>query len=252
MPPKKGPRTIPSSEITGALSVPPHQEETGLPSPPPQQLPEEMTDVVPVVPLTGPVGTITFDAESPVTRVEFNALTDLLRTLQQQLSHSRQQQPTSHALSDTLSSEPSIMPTPSSPAEPLVTTSAPVLSGDYPQTWGAPPYIHIGEGNTVMSDPTNDVVALCRLPASCQAPNRSSTLSLYLHSQPIPEKFEILGMPVFGPTLDPTGHVINYNIHMDLRTASEGVMCKVFSATLDEQGKMWFASLASGSITSFR
>ncbi|KAL5984943.1 hypothetical protein ACLOJK_038780 [Asimina triloba] len=141
-----------------------------------------MIDVVPVVPLTGSVGMIASDVKSPVIRDEFSALTKLLRTLQQQLSHSQQQQPASRAPSNTLSSEPSIILTPSPPAEPLATASALVPSGDYPQTWGAPPYVCIDEGNTMVPDSTSDVVALGRLPTSCRAPDRSSPLSLSLGS----------------------------------------------------------------------
>ncbi|KAL5987038.1 hypothetical protein ACLOJK_041033, partial [Asimina triloba] len=76
-----------------------------------------MIDDTPVVPLTGPVGMIVSDAAGLVTRAEFSTLIELLRTLQQQLSHSRQQQPASRALSNKLPSEPSIIPTPSLPAE---------------------------------------------------------------------------------------------------------------------------------------
>ncbi|KAL5979092.1 hypothetical protein ACLOJK_018989 [Asimina triloba] len=91
MPPKKGPRTISGIEIMGAQSVLPHQEETELPSMPPQWPPEEITDTVLVMSLIEPVETITLDAEGLITRAEFSALTELLRTLQQHLTQPRQQ-----------------------------------------------------------------------------------------------------------------------------------------------------------------
>ncbi|KAL6003952.1 hypothetical protein ACLOJK_004498 [Asimina triloba] len=90
MPPKKGSRTLPNSDITGTHSVLPHQEETRLPSTPLEWLSKETMDVVPVVSLTEPVGTIASDAEGLVTRAEFSALTELLRFLRQQLTHLRQ------------------------------------------------------------------------------------------------------------------------------------------------------------------
>ncbi|KAL5989037.1 hypothetical protein ACLOJK_027139 [Asimina triloba] len=81
---------------------------------------------------------------------------------------------------------------------------------------------------------TRDAPARGHPLTSSWAPDISSPLSLYLQGQPIPDKFEILGMLVFGPTSDPTRHVVNYNIHMDLRTASEGLKCRAFLATLDD------------------
>ncbi|KAL5986223.1 hypothetical protein ACLOJK_014556 [Asimina triloba] len=85
-------------------------------------------------------------------------------------------------------------------------------------------------------------------------PKRSSpTFQTCLSSsKPIPDKFEVPRMPIFGPTSDLTGHVVNYNIYMDLRTTSEGLNYKAFLATLGEQRKMWFASLVSNSIVSFK
>ncbi|KAL5973228.1 hypothetical protein ACLOJK_037255 [Asimina triloba] len=68
----------------------------------------------------------------------------------------------------------------------------------------------------------------------------------------IPDRFQIPKMTILGLTLDPTRHVVNYNIHMDLRIAYEWLICIAFPTTLDEQEKMWFASLAPNSITSFR
>ncbi|KAL5986514.1 hypothetical protein ACLOJK_014847 [Asimina triloba] len=57
---------------------------------PPQRPPEETTDTVPVMLLRELVGMITLDAEGPITRADFSVLTELWRTLQQQLMHSWQ------------------------------------------------------------------------------------------------------------------------------------------------------------------
>ncbi|KAL5985260.1 hypothetical protein ACLOJK_036498 [Asimina triloba] len=129
----KGPRAFPNPKITVPQPVLPCQEEARSPSTPPQRPPEEMTDAVPVAPLTEPVGTIAVNTERPVTRAEFSALTELLRTLQQQLAHSRRQL-TLSTPSDALPSESSIIPTMSPPAEPIATASVPAPTGDYPQT----------------------------------------------------------------------------------------------------------------------
>ncbi|KAL5993896.1 hypothetical protein ACLOJK_038253 [Asimina triloba] len=71
-------------------------------------------------------------------------------------------------------------------------------------------------------------------------------------TQPIPDRFQMPKMAVFGPSSDQTGYLVNYNIHMNLRTASKRLKCGSFRATLDEQGKTWFASLTPGSITSLK
>ncbi|KAL5989122.1 hypothetical protein ACLOJK_027224 [Asimina triloba] len=81
---------------------------------------------------------------------------------------------------------------------------------------------------------------------------REQPTSLPLIMQSIPNEFQISEMVIFGPASDTTGHVVDYNIHMDLHTTSEGLKCKAFPTTLDKQEKMWFTSLAPGSITSFR
>ncbi|KAL5975971.1 hypothetical protein ACLOJK_020300 [Asimina triloba] len=41
-------------------------------------------------------------------------------------------------------------------------------------------------------------------------------------------------MPMLGSDFNLTGHVINYNIHMDLQTTSEDLKYRAFPATLDE------------------
>ncbi|KAL5978486.1 hypothetical protein ACLOJK_029603 [Asimina triloba] len=83
------------------------------------------------------------------------------------------------------------------------------------------------------------------------APDVNNLLALHLQMQPIPDRFQIMKMTIFGPALDPMGYVVNYNIHIDLRIVFEGLKCRAFPATLDEQGKTWFAFLTLGSITSF-
>ncbi|KAL5986932.1 hypothetical protein ACLOJK_015267 [Asimina triloba] len=88
--------------------------------------------------------------------------------------------------------------------------------------------------------------------STLRAPDGNNLLAFHLQMQPISNGFRIPEMAIFRPTLDPTGHVVNYNIHMDLRTTSKGLKCRAFLATLDKQGKMWFASLTPSSIASFR
>ncbi|KAL6003905.1 hypothetical protein ACLOJK_004451 [Asimina triloba] len=88
--------------------------------------------------------------------------------------------------------------------------------------------------------------------STSRASNENNPLASHLQMQPIPNGFRILEIAIFGPASDSMGHVVNYNIHMDLRTTSEGLKCRAFSATLDEEGKMWFSSLAPGCIASFK
>ncbi|KAL5991059.1 hypothetical protein ACLOJK_011965 [Asimina triloba] len=145
------------------------------------------------------------------------------------------------------------------------------------QTWGAPPYIQ-------MDDPTPSpplyslpnlvppsiTTALPPLPnlafpvasqpalselyfsSTVHVPVSNSPLAYHLQVQPVSDKFEIQEMPIFGLDFDPTDHVVNYNIYMELRTTFDGLKCKAFFATLDEEGNMWFASFAFGSITCFK
>ncbi|KAL5977703.1 hypothetical protein ACLOJK_039231 [Asimina triloba] len=115
----------------------------------------------------------------------------------------------------------------------------------YPMVDSAPMAL-IGAANHFKALPNSTI----RCPQS--EPMTLPTPSFHLQMQPIINKFEVLGMPVFGPTLDPTRHVVNYSMHMDLCTASKGLKCRAFPATLNEQEKMWFASLALGSITGFK
>ncbi|KAL6000969.1 hypothetical protein ACLOJK_006696 [Asimina triloba] len=154
-----------------AQSVLPHQEETALPSTPPQQPPEEITDVVPIVPLMGPVGTIASDAEGPRSHratknpsVKACALTTTATRLMRALKY---------APVETFDHPDTIASYRTSGGRKC--TSA--VRG-LPQTWGAPPYVGVGEGNTLMPDLTNDVMALGLLLASCQAPDRCNPLSL--------------------------------------------------------------------------
>ncbi|KAL6002480.1 hypothetical protein ACLOJK_034413 [Asimina triloba] len=70
--------------------------------------------------------------------------------------------------------------------------------------------------------------------STLKASNLNNPLALHLQVQPILDGIRIPEMAIFGSTSDPTGHVVNYNIHMDLRTTSEGLKCKAFSATLEE------------------
>ncbi|KAL5973250.1 hypothetical protein ACLOJK_037277, partial [Asimina triloba] len=79
MPPRKVPRAIPNLEVIEALSTLPQREETRLPSPPTQELPNGMTVSAPQALLLNHLEAITQpkpDAESPVTRAEFSALVE--------------------------------------------------------------------------------------------------------------------------------------------------------------------------------
>ncbi|KAL5983951.1 hypothetical protein ACLOJK_018051 [Asimina triloba] len=55
-------------------------------------------------------------------------------------------------------------------------------------------------------------------PTNAHTPDPHNPMTYHLQFQPISKKFEIPEMPIFGPEFDPTGHVVNYNIYMDLRT----------------------------------
>ncbi|KAL5975431.1 hypothetical protein ACLOJK_019753 [Asimina triloba] len=88
--------------------------------------------------------------------------------------------------------------------------------------------------------------------STLRAPDVNNLLALHLQIQSIPDRFQIPEMSIFKPASNPTGNVVSYNIHIDLRTTSEGLKCRAFPATLEEQEKMWFVPFTPGSITSFR
>ncbi|KAL5990842.1 hypothetical protein ACLOJK_011747 [Asimina triloba] len=67
-----------------------------------------------------------------------------------------------------------------------------------------------------------------------RTPNVASSLAFHLQMQPIPNMFRISKMTVFEPTSYPIRYVVNYNIYIDLHTASEGLKCRAFPTTLDE------------------
>ncbi|KAL5994654.1 hypothetical protein ACLOJK_024707 [Asimina triloba] len=73
--------------------------------------------------------------------------------------------------------------------------------------------------------------------STLRASDLNNPLALHLQVQPILDGFQIPKMAIFGPTSDLTGHVVNYNIHMDFCITSEGLKCRAFPATLDEKGK---------------
>ncbi|KAL6004193.1 hypothetical protein ACLOJK_004740 [Asimina triloba] len=155
-----------------------------------------------------------------VTRAEFHALMKMIKFLQQQMVHARP---------DTTSIPSAASTGVPSPMTTFAMTPDMAPIAHHPQATSQP-----------YSSPT------------LRAPDLNSSLALHLKVQPIPDVFLIPEMAIFGPTSDPTRYVVNYNIHMDLHTTSKGLKCRAFPATMDEQGKMWFASLAPGPITSFR
>ncbi|KAL6001197.1 hypothetical protein ACLOJK_006929, partial [Asimina triloba] len=141
-----------------------HQEETGLPFTPPQRPPEETTDVVPIVSLTEPVGMIALDAERSHRAPESPSATAhaLMATTTRLVDALR------HTPIGTFGHPDAVAPCETSSGRKC--TSA--VRG-LPSDLGGTAYIHVGEGNAMMPNPTSDVVALGCLPASCRAPNRS-------------------------------------------------------------------------------
>ncbi|KAL5974843.1 hypothetical protein ACLOJK_031516 [Asimina triloba] len=156
---------------------------------------------------------------SPVMWAKFHTLMEMIKSLQQQMVHVRPN--TTSVPLDASAGIPSPM-------------TAATLTSDM-----APIAHHHQATSQPHPSPTLRMTDL------------NNPLALHLQVQPIPDGFSIPEMAIFGPTLDPTGHVVNYNIHMNIRTTSEWLKRRAFVATLDEQRKMWFASLAPGSIISF-
>ncbi|KAL6004503.1 hypothetical protein ACLOJK_005056 [Asimina triloba] len=73
------------------------------------------------------------------------------------------------------------------------------------------------------SDPSGESLNSSVTRAKFHASDRNNPLAFHLQMQLIPNGFRILKMVIFEPASDPTGHVVNYNIHMDLYTTSEGL-----------------------------
>ncbi|KAL5995280.1 hypothetical protein ACLOJK_025338 [Asimina triloba] len=157
--------------------------------------------------------------------------------------------------------------------------SGTTVAPDAHQTWGCPPYVHLDDlatsnaapmyslPNLVTTQAFNTIPSLPNLvyptttkpslrvlyfPINVHTPDPQSPPTYHLRVQLVPKKFKIPNMPIFGPESNPTGHVINYNIHIDLRMTFEGLECHTFLVTFDEQGKMWFTSLTPSSIIGFK
>ncbi|KAL5980676.1 hypothetical protein ACLOJK_028585 [Asimina triloba] len=143
--------------------------------------------------------------ESPnslVTRPEFHALLEMMKSFQQQMVHARPDTTFVPSAASAGILSPMV-------AVALALDMAPIAH--HPQATSQP---HPSSASRV--------------------PDVNNPLALHLQMQPIPDEFRISEMAIFGPTSNPTGHVVNYNIYMDLRTTSEGLKCRAFLATLDE------------------
>ncbi|KAL5987065.1 hypothetical protein ACLOJK_041061 [Asimina triloba] len=226
----KVPRTILSLEVEEEQPILPQQGERGLP--PPQQSPDDIAIDVLDVPPAGPL-----EISSSTTTLTFTAATTCLTRALGHASTNDFGDPDLVAPDGAPSGRKCTNPFDRIPSDLGGSTLGSHRGNKHPPPYGILDPKRLGDQSP---------------PPLSRALDASSPLSFYLRGQPIPDKFEILGMPVFDPASDLTGHVVNYNIHMDLCTTSEGLKCRAFPATLDEQGKMWFASLAPGSIVSFK
>ena len=68
---------------------------------------------------------------------------------------------------------------------------------------------------------------------------------------PLPPKFKMPQIKLYGGKGDPTEHLKTYRSWMELQGASGAAMCRAFSLTLIEAARRWYRKLRPGSISSF-
>ncbi|KAL5989917.1 hypothetical protein ACLOJK_010812 [Asimina triloba] len=81
--------------------------------------------------------------------------------------------------------------------------------------------------------PNNSVTQPHPLPTP-RASHVNNPLALHLQVKPIPNRFQMPKVAIFEPASDSMGHAVNRDIHVDLHTAFEELICRAFLATLDK------------------
>jgi hypothetical protein len=70
--------------------------------------------------------------------------------------------------------------------------------------------------------------------------NRSSPFTERVMAIQLPEKFKILAIQAYTGIEDPTEHLENYKMHMDLQGTPQEMACRAFPLTLSGSARDWF------------
>jgi hypothetical protein len=81
--------------------------------------------------------------------------------------------------------------------------------------------------------------------------NRSSPFTERVMAIQLPEKFKIPAIQAYTGIEDPTEHLDNYKMHMDLNGTPQEMACRAFPLTLSGSARDWFRKLPPNSITCF-
>ncbi|KMZ64694.1 hypothetical protein ZOSMA_351G00090 [Zostera marina] len=81
--------------------------------------------------------------------------------------------------------------------------------------------------------------------------SRKSPLDSKLLQEPYPLKFKVPKFETYGGTSDPQEHIDKFISLMEIQTARDDLLCRVFPLTLKGISYQWFANLPSASITDF-
>jgi hypothetical protein len=81
--------------------------------------------------------------------------------------------------------------------------------------------------------------------------NRFSPFTERVMAIQLPEKFKILAIQAYTRIEDPTEHLDNYKMHMDLQGTPQEMACRAFPLTLSGSAWDWFQKLPPSSITCF-
>jgi hypothetical protein len=81
--------------------------------------------------------------------------------------------------------------------------------------------------------------------------NRSSPFTERVMAIQLPEKFKILAIQTYTGIEDPTEHLDNYKMHMDIQGTPQEMACRAFPLTLSGSARDWFRKLPPSSITCF-
>ena len=79
----------------------------------------------------------------------------------------------------------------------------------------------------------------------------SSPLGKHILDYEPPREFAIPSFTMFGGSIDPYDHMLNYNQEMLLNASNDWLLCKVFPASLQGPGLVWFHKLPGNSINPF-
>ncbi|KAL6001498.1 hypothetical protein ACLOJK_007236, partial [Asimina triloba] len=191
MTPKKVRHPTPSGEVEAGHPPQPQHEERGPPHNAVATRPLHAADAPPLEDwvLSNSPNPSRESLNSRVTQAKFFSLLEIMKSPQQQMVH----------------------------VQPSTTSVPPAASADVPSLLAATALTPDMAPNTYHLQATSQPHPSSALRTS----DGNSLLAFHLQMQPIPNGFQISEMVIFGPASDPTGHVVNYNIHMDLHSTSK-------------------------------